>query len=163
MRKFLLAVLVLLHPALALAQTPATPAGTSTPAATASPDSALDRRNQVPQVGGEVYEKAVTFEAGAQIGKTADGASDLTFVKRVKATVNPVAVGGPGASTTVRVAATGAVAGDFVKCTLPLASASGVVVKSEATGTDFVDIELVGIHDVFVDVGAVAIQCLVVR
>lgn len=163
MKRVLLAGLLVLLAVPAFAQTPATPAGTSTPAATASPDASEDREAQSPAVGGFAYEKAVTFDGGAQIGKEADGASLLTFVKRVKLTVNPVAIVAGGGTTLIRGAATGAVAGDFAACSLPIASASGVVIKSVATGTDTIDVELVGLHNGFLDAGAIDIQCLVVR
>lgn len=163
MRFVLLVVVAVLMASTAHAQTPATPAGTSTPAATASADGSQRRDEMSPAVGGFAYEKPVTAEGGFQIGKTADGATLFTFAKRVKCTVNPIAVSGPGATTRIRCAATGAATGDYVSCTLPLGSASGVVLKSAATGTDYVEMSLVGIHDVFVDVGAVDIECLVLR
>ena len=163
MKRFLLALAFLFVAADAFAQTPATPASALTPAATASPDSGQRRDAQQSAVGGFAYQQPVTFEGGAQFGKTSDGASQVTFLARAKCTVNPAALGGPGASSVISCAATGAVAGDYAACSLPKGSASGVVIKSVEATTDAVEIEIVGIHDVFVDVGAVAIQCLVVR
>ena len=153
-----------LVPSISHAQTPATPAGTSTPAAVASPNSQERRSEALPAAPGKrVYTDAQTLEGGLQVGTTAAGASKITFISRVKCTVDPVAVAGPGASTIVGCAATGAAAGDFASCSLPLASASSVVIKSVAATTNRIDIELVGIHDVFGDAGSVIIQCLVVR
>jgi hypothetical protein len=169
MRKRLLGVVALaaLLPATAFAlnDTPApTPAGTSTPAATASPDTASDRSKSVAGVpAAQYFIGTQTFEGGIEVGSTALGATKLDFIKRVKCTVDPVAMTLPTQTTTVRCAATGTVATDYANCALPIASAAGAVIKSVSAATDAIDIELVAISERFPDVGEVAIQCLVVR
>jgi hypothetical protein len=44
-----------------------------------------------------------------------------------------------------------------------MGSASGAVIKSVGTGTDYIDVALAAISDSFADVGAVTLQCLVIR
>ena len=145
--------------------TPPTPAGLFTPAAVASPNAQERRSDALPAAPGKrVFLDAQTFDGGAQVGTTAAGASKLTFMKRIKCTVDPPSLTVPGMIANVSCAATGAAAGDFAACSLPLASSSGVVIKSVAAATDVVSISLVGISDAaFPDVGSVDIQCLVVR
>ena len=145
--------------------TPPTPGGGFTPAAAASPDPGYRRSDALEGMPGQrVYKDAQTFEGGTQVGTTASGASAIMFIKRVKCTVDPPSLTVPGMSAAVTCTATGAAAGDFAACSLPLGSASGVVIKSVEAGTNLITVELVGISDAaFPDVGAVAIQCLVVR
>lgn len=83
--RWILVVVALLLAAPAQAANLATPTATAalaTPAATASPDGSQRTDQQMKAPGGFQYEKPVTFDGGAQIGATKDGASLLTFVKR---------------------------------------------------------------------------------
>jgi hypothetical protein len=145
--------------------TPPTPASAFTPLASPAPDGQERRSDAIPAAPGKrVFVDTQTFEGGAQIGTTASGASKLNFVSRVTCTLNPSSLTVPGMTQYQTCVATGALAGDFATCSLPAASASGVVIKSVATGTNLVGIEFVGISDAaFPDVGAIAIPCLVVR
>lgn len=98
-----------------------TPAPVYTPAASPSPDTGQSRNDQVPNVGGFVWERANIAEGGQQIGSTASGASLLTFVKRgictfdlpaIAAVATPIV--GPPNFVTVSCTATGAAVGDSV-------------------------------------------------
>ena len=111
--------------------TPTATVAAFTPAATASPQPAQRAQEQLPIEGKRRFVGAITAEQGLQVGREGDGATKLTFAKRVKCTVDlgtisapvrptpeptPVSITSFGVVPTVTKVtcpATGAAVGDF--------------------------------------------------
>jgi hypothetical protein len=177
MKRLLLAVLVLLLAAPVHAANLATPTATAaaaTPAATASPDGAQARAQQAVQAGGLVFEKPNTFEGGAQIGKTADGATLVTFMARYKCTFDlpaftavPTPVVGPPRMQKLNCAATGAVVGDGVFASLQRWGEGEYVGMTLDTATviaaDLIELQFTHGSLAGLDPGPLTVELLVVR
>jgi hypothetical protein len=142
----------------AAAQTP-TPVTVASP----SPDGHQNRDRQRPSTGGEWLESPVTFEGGAQIGKTSLGASLLTFVARGNCLVDPSGDLGDGAETIVSCTATGAIVGDMGLAAIQSTEdVSDVHIKRVRVTANMIQFTI-GSYTAGQDPGVLSINYLVIR